>query len=76
MKIIKCHMCKLDGGTCNYKCTEVENVEELYREGVTENDVIPDRFCTAHRCSHNPTGLKCELGRCVFGKVVGEPKEE
>lgn len=69
MQIIKCHICKLNKGTCNSKCIEVDDVSELYLEGMTENDAIPERFCTAHRCSHNPTGLKCELDRCVFSRV-------
>ena len=69
MQIIKCHICKLDKETCNSTCVEVDDVSKLYLEGMTEKDAIPERFCTAHRCSHNPTGLKCELDRCVFGRV-------
>jgi len=69
MQIIKCHICKLDKGTCNNKCLEVDDVSTLYIEGKTEKDAIPDRYCTAHRCSHNSTGFKCELDRCVFGRV-------
>lgn len=69
MQLIKCHMCKLDKGSCNEKCLEVDDVRTLYREGATENDAFPDRYCTAHQCSHNPTGFKCEIDRCMFGRV-------
>ena len=69
MQIIKCHMCKLDKGTCNYKCIEVDDVSTLYREGMTEKDAIPDRWCTAHRCSHNTKGFKYNLNRCVLDQV-------
>jgi len=69
MQIIKCHICKLDKGTCNEKCIELDDVSELYIDGKTEKDAIPDRYCTAHRCSHNPTGFKCELDHCIFGLV-------
>jgi hypothetical protein len=69
MQLIKCHMCKLDKGSCGEACLEVEDVSTLYREGITEKDPFLDRFCTAHQCSHNPTGFKCETDRCPFGRV-------
>ena len=62
-------MCKMDKGSCNEKCLEVDDVSTLHREGATENDVFPNRYCTAHQCPHNPTGLKCEIDRCRFGRV-------
>lgn len=65
MNIIKCHMCKLDISTCNYKCMEVEDVSSLYKEGMTEENAIPERFCTNHSCKHNPTGFRCVLDKCV-----------
>lgn len=71
MKIIKCNICKLDKSTCDYKCATMEDVSELYIEGVSEEDTIPERFCTAHKCPHNPTGFKCETNQCPFGHVIG-----
>lgn len=65
MRIIKCQMCKLNKETCNCECVEVEDVSTLYREGITEADVIPERYCTNHSCSHNPTGFRCVLDKCV-----------
>lgn len=66
MQIIKCHMCKLDRRSCNYKCAEIDDVSTLFKDGMTEKDAIPDRFCTAHECPHNSTGFKCDLDKCIF----------
>ena len=66
MKIIKCNICKLNIETCNYKCIEIDDVSELYIEGKTEKDAIQKGFCTLHKCSYNPTGLKCELNTCIY----------
>lgn len=70
MKIIKCHMCKLSYDTCGYKCAEVEDVSTLYKEGTTEKDAFPSRVCTAHKCPHNSTGMKCNLDECIIKETV------
>jgi len=67
MNIIKCHICILDKDSCNQECVELEDVSVLYKEGKSTKDAIPDRFCTNHSCSHNTTGFKCELDKCVNG---------
>lgn len=72
MDIIKCHMCKLDINSCNYKCIELDDVSVLYKDGQTERDAIPDGFCTFHDCPHNLNGFKCELDKCVLLKDIKE----
>lgn len=67
MKIIKCHICKLENTDCQQKCLDVDDVATLYKEGKTEKDAFPDGFCTHHNCPHNPTGFKCTLDACAFG---------
>lgn len=68
-QIIKCHLCKLDKGSCNDICMEVDDITTLYREGATEDKPFVNRYCTAYRCSNNPTGVKCERDKCVFGRM-------
>lgn len=67
MNIIKCHIYKLDKNTCQQKCVEVDDVKTLYKDGMTEKDAFPDRFCTAHKCPHNHTGFQCSIDACAFG---------
>lgn len=60
-------MCKLDRKNCNCQCVELDDVSVLYKDGVTEKDVILDGFCTLHACPHNLNGFKCELDKCIYG---------
>lgn len=66
IKIIKCHICKLENTDCQQKCLGVDDVSTLYKEGMTEDDVFPDGFCTYHDCPHNPSGFQCTLDDCVL----------
>ena len=66
MDIIKCHICKLNKETCNYKCVELEDVSILYREGMSEKDAIPKGYCTKHLCEYNIGGFKCSLNKCIM----------
>ncbi len=67
MSIIKCHICKLNSITCGQVCIDTEDVKTLYKEGVSEQEILPKGFCTAHKCEYNHTGLHCTLEKCVLG---------
>ena len=69
MKLIHCHMCKLDKGSCNEECLKVKDIATILREDAALDKPYPNRLCTAAQCSHNPTGLKCEIDICRFGRV-------
>lgn len=66
-EIIKCHVCKLDPKSCEHKCIDLDDVSDLYKPGITEKNVIPKDWCTAHKCPYNLTGFKCSLEKCAFG---------
>jgi len=70
MDIIKCHVCKLDNETCNQRCVELDDVSELYVEGITDESQVLNRFCTAHKCSNNPSGFRCEVEYCSFRRII------
>lgn len=64
---IKCHMCKLNMNSCNYKCVELDDVSVLYKDGKTEKRCYTRWiFCTFHSCPHNLNGFKCELDKCIL----------
>lgn len=67
MKVIKCHICKLEGTNCQNACLKADDVTILYKEGMTEDDAFPDGFCTFHDCPHNPSGFQCTVDKCIYG---------